>query len=535
MWFLLFSIEKRNFFSAIRYYFIGGIGFSLLFPLFTFTKIVYVEQAIDWSLILNQANQEAIENTAYGWLSHMDTTTMLLIGLGLIACFSVGYAIFKVIGLVRYIKKLHLFSTTIDHIKIDTKTNEAYSFWKWIVLPVNYKEIARLDTIIQHENIHLQDKHTLDLVLIHFLRRLFWFNPLLIFLEKAIRLNLEYIVDQKVSEQSDSYTYQLTLVQFEQLKSTEVALVNSFGSSDLKKRIMMLNQPKSTYMKKTKFALCLPLAVGFFFLFQVKTKAEVRLVDQEVTHDQEEQEPQKTGIISASAEKRIDELHETKEKEQSTFTYQFDNTNNQGEQGNVVIALSDEPGAVKIMLNGEEVSREEFQKMEMKRMTEGKTQTFSFDFPEDSNAKITVNGKEYAAAAFSKLKTEEKEDSSTSREALKEEMKRAREDAKAAREETKRSMEDSKAAREDAKRNMEESRLVREEAKHKRDKAKKESGLAQRDYEAVKDKLIIYNGKEYTFDELVALNPSALGGGSIKVYNNQQGKELLEKKDSMVY
>ncbi|WP_413513103.1 M56 family metallopeptidase [Myroides odoratus] len=303
--FYLLLLKKETFFTTIRYFFIAGIVCSLIFPLLTFTKIVYVEQSIDWAMLMNQDTVGGSKGIHQTLIDQLGVSGIVTFAFVLITGAIGIFFMFKIRRLMRYIKHLQGFSDSDVTIKVDRNSEEAYSFWKWIVLPVNYRKIEALDMIIQHEKVHVQEKHTLDLVLIHFLRCIFWFNPFLVLLEKYIRLNLEYIVDQKVIELQNSYEYQITLVQFEQLKASNISLVNSFKSSDLKKRIVMLNQPKSNYMKKSKFVLCLPIAIGFILLFQVKTKAEVRFLDQETTtHSNTVQEPKNnkknSGFLSSN-------------------------------------------------------------------------------------------------------------------------------------------------------------------------------------------------------------------------------------------
>lgn len=549
--FYFLFLKKETFFAAIRYYFLIGIACSFLLPLMSFTKTVYIEQRLDWSMLLNQTDEvPRIEEqqSFFGQLSVEVLIPVLFGGITLIiGLFFCG----KVLRLIRHIKQLQLWKSQ-SNIKVDTTTQEAYSFWNWIVLPSNYKDIAALETIIQHEHIHVQQKHTVDLLLVHFLRRIFWFNPLLVILERVVRLNLEYVVDQKVTAIQNSYDYQMTLVQFEQAKTPSFSLVNSFGSSDLKKRIIMLNQPKSKNMRKSKFVLCLPLAVGFFLLFQIKTQAEVRFIDQESTPT--EQEPEKkqeqhvvhsltNGGELTPAEK--DEVATAvKEARQGTSAKETAD-DSQAKDGTIYITTNDPSGKMKMTLNGKEMTEEEHRLHTVKRMAEGKTQTYSFNTSGavNSNTRIIINGKEYTMEEFSKIGKETNEDEmaysytiakeASARNAQrmkeistknKEQLARKKEEARKEMEISRKDMEASRKEMEKSRKDMEASRKDMEASRKKMEKSRKQ------DLERVKDKLIIYNGKEVSLEELEKINPNGLGGGNIKIYSTEESIEKYGDK-----
>ncbi|EHQ42420.1 M56 family metallopeptidase [Myroides odoratus] len=549
--FYFLFLRKETFFAAIRYYFLIGIACSFLLPLMSFTKTVYIEQRFDWSMLLNQTNEVPRIEEQQSFFEQLNVEAWIPVLFGGITLIIGLFFCGKVLRLIRHIKQLQLWKSQ-SNIKVDTTTQEAYSFWNWIVLPSNYKDIAALETIIQHEHIHVQQKHTVDLLLVHFLRRIFWFNPLLVILERVVRLNLEYVVDQKVTAIQNSYDYQMTLVQFEQAKTPSFSLVNSFGSSDLKKRIIMLNQPKSKNMRKSKFVLCLPLAVGFFLLFQIKTQAEVRFIDQESTPTEQEPEKKQEQHVAPSltngGELTLAEKDEVatavKEARQGTSAKETAD-DSQGKDGTIYITTNDPSGKMKMTLNGKEMTEEEHRLHTVKRMAEGKTQTYSFNTSgaADSNARIIINGKEYTMEEFSKIGKETNEDEmaysytiakeTSERNAQrmkeistknKEQLARKKEQLAREKEEASKKMEASRKEMEKSRKDMEASRKDMEASRKKMEKSRKQ------DLEQIKDKLIIYNGKEVSLEELEKINPNGLGGGNIKIYSTEKSIEKYGDK-----
>lgn len=272
--FYIAFLRKETFVKSNRQYFLIGIISSFLLPLITVTKTVYVEQqAVNLSNLTDFIESEGLIAEPISFWSQFAVEKQLFTVYLVITAVFLAWFITKSYRLCNHIRKLKR-SSLGNNILVDHKTNEAYSFWKWVVLPSNYGTIDRLDVVLEHEYIHVKQKHSIDILLIELVKTIFWFNPILILLQKAINLNLEYIVDQEVSKRVDIYDYQMTLVQFEYSKIQPMTMVNSFSTSDLKKRVLMLNTQKSTIMKKFKFVMITPVVAGFFFFFQVSVKAK---------------------------------------------------------------------------------------------------------------------------------------------------------------------------------------------------------------------------------------------------------------------
>src|SRR5690554_8047829 len=66
--------------------------------------------------------------------------------------------------------------------------------------------------ILDHENVHLNQKHTLDLIFIELVAAVFWFNPLIKMLQKDINTNLEFIVDEEMIQKHERTLYQKSLL-----------------------------------------------------------------------------------------------------------------------------------------------------------------------------------------------------------------------------------------------------------------------------------------------------------------------------------
>ena len=136
------------------------------------------------------------------------------------------------------------------------------SFFHWIFLPASMADTpdARA-TILKHEQAHIRQMHTLDILLGEVVAVLCWMNPLAWLLLKEIRLNLEYLADRAVlADEPEKRTYQYLLLDLA-LDNRPQASAIPFGHSFLKERIAMINRRASSTRSRYRYLLVLPLCL----------------------------------------------------------------------------------------------------------------------------------------------------------------------------------------------------------------------------------------------------------------------------------
>jgi beta-lactamase regulating signal transducer with metallopeptidase domain len=124
------------------------------------------------------------------------------------------------------------------------------------------------DQILQHEKIHIEQKHTVDLLLAELVLIFQWFNPFAWQWRKALEINLEFLTDDKMLQQHtverESYQFSLLKVAAPQFP---LSLTTNYNQSLLKKRIIMMNSKKSNVNTTWKYFFLLPIMVLFVCLF----------------------------------------------------------------------------------------------------------------------------------------------------------------------------------------------------------------------------------------------------------------------------
>lgn len=146
----------------------------------------------------------------------------------------------------------------------------SFSIFHTIVISIDDYEKNR-DSILTHEQAHINLGHTYDLILLELTKIIQWFNPFVWMLGRDLKSIHEYEADKAVLNQGiDSKNYQYLLVS-KTAGPAAFALINGFKHSQLISRIIMMNKSQSSPMSKARYLVLLPLLlVSFVITAQAK-------------------------------------------------------------------------------------------------------------------------------------------------------------------------------------------------------------------------------------------------------------------------
>ncbi|EIA07407.1 M56 family metallopeptidase [Flavobacterium frigoris] len=268
-----FLLQKETFFTSNRWFLIAGLITSALLPLLVFTKTIWVEAsatAIDWSHIPAVI---PIKKSTYeiDWFLTIGMIYTLGI-MGFLIRFGLDYY-----SLTKVFKGKTI-QQQADFKFIDVNEKLApFSFFNTIVYNSALYSRMELENIIEHEKVHSEQKHTVDVLVTRLFSIMFWFNPIIWLYQKAILQNLEFIADSEaLLKISDKKAYQITLLKITTHENC-VALSNHFYQSLIKKRIVMLNKNQSKKSNSWKYLSILPALIAFVFLFQINVVAQEKV------------------------------------------------------------------------------------------------------------------------------------------------------------------------------------------------------------------------------------------------------------------
>ena len=265
-----FLLRKETFFTTNRWFLLAGLLSAIVLPFVVFTQIIWVEPSpvnYDWSSLSIRTVSEEDQTKEYIYLGVALTYVMITIGL----LTKFGFDFYS----LRKIFKGKTIERQADFKLIDTSENLApFSFFNTIVYNSSLYSSSELQNILEHEKVHSEQNHTIDVLIARLFCVIFWFNPFIWLYKKAILQNLEFIADSEATKKiSDKKAYQFTLLKITTHENC-VAITNHFYQSLIKKRIVMLNKNQSKKRNSWKYILILPALVTFVFLFQIETFAQ---------------------------------------------------------------------------------------------------------------------------------------------------------------------------------------------------------------------------------------------------------------------
>jgi len=146
------------------------------------------------------------------------------------------------------------------------------SFLDYIFLDKQPFESGEIEPeILNHEFTHVRQYHSFDVLLIEFLKVIFWFNPLMYLYKHAIQLNHEFLADEAVVSSGSSINdYQELLIRLS-TRNKKLNTSSSINFSLTKKRLKMMGKKISKIKVGAVWLFVLPLSVALIIVFSAQT------------------------------------------------------------------------------------------------------------------------------------------------------------------------------------------------------------------------------------------------------------------------
>ena len=308
-----FLLRKETFFNSSRWFLLAGLVTSVVLPLVVYTKVVWIDPvpvpvsytpAANFQYVSNFHPQTAEkESFEINW----NLVSLVIYGIGF-AAFMIKFGIdFYSLNSVLKGRKIE---QQADFKFVDVNENIApFSYFDYIVYNSSMYSEKELESILEHEKVHSDQHHTVDVIISRIFCILFWFNPIIWLYKKAILQNLEFIADSEAAKKiSDKKAYQYTLLKIT-THETCVAITNHFYQSLIKKRIVMLNKNQSKKWNYWKYYAVLPVLALFVLSFQIKTIAqEKKELREKAALTSKNQDPEVIKITKSTTDQELKDL-----------------------------------------------------------------------------------------------------------------------------------------------------------------------------------------------------------------------------------
>jgi TonB family protein len=259
--FILF-LRNERFFHLNRIFLVAGILTSFFFPLVS----------IHYTVVLPMITSVQSDETVISGIQKAGTTIIPDLKFILSVLYVTGVLfVFTLIirqgrSVLLTIKKSEV--STFSPVKLIRTTDytSAFSFFSYVFVNPSVTDLETKE-IMNHELVHIRQKHWVDLVLVELLCMMQWFNPLVWIYVRFIRQNHEYLADEVALQRtSDPAIYRAALLN-QIVGSPVVSLANSFNYSLNKKRFNMMKNIISSPYRKMKILLILPVFAIVLYSF----------------------------------------------------------------------------------------------------------------------------------------------------------------------------------------------------------------------------------------------------------------------------
>jgi TonB family protein len=268
---LIYLVFLRNerFFFLKRIYLISGILVSLLFPLLTIHYQVElpapVTPSFDPALVSSQpASSIQLVPVIKEFNLNYIIAGLYIAGI-LFLAFRTGWHFRRLFNTIR---KTKINNRGPAKLVRASEFPSSFSFFNYVFVNPSVSE-TEVEEIMNHELVHVNQKHWLDLLLGEILRLIQWANPFAWIYTGFIRLNHEYLADEiALKSTSDPVVYKATLLN-QMFRSPVISLSNSFNYSLNKKRFDMMKKIITSPYRKLKVLLVLPVFAIVFYAFAI--------------------------------------------------------------------------------------------------------------------------------------------------------------------------------------------------------------------------------------------------------------------------
>jgi len=259
-----------TFWKTRRYYMLFSVLISFAYPLLSIENWLETQESVR-AIVVNYAMLPEITVTAGQQTSFFSFENVALAVYGLGVFVLLVRLIVQLASILQF--GLQGKRKVIQGISVIALEKEItpFSFFNLVFINPALHNEHETREIVAHELTHVRQGHSFDVLTGELLSILFWFNPATWMLKREIRQNLEFLADDKVIESGfDSKTYQYHLLQLS-YQTPEVKLGNKFNVSPLKKRIIMMNQQKTSKAGLLKYSLIVPLALALVLSSNAQT------------------------------------------------------------------------------------------------------------------------------------------------------------------------------------------------------------------------------------------------------------------------
>lgn len=268
-------LRNKRFHQYNRFYLLFVVLFSWLIPLI---KIQFVQPAgAEQPQLIQLANIVADNNTEFEQiiLQQGFSVNWHLVSIVVYTIVSSFFLVTLIAGIAkvyRLLKNNSCRNIGDVYLILTNAKGTPFSFFKYIF----WNEAIDINTstgkqMMQHELIHVQEKHSADKLFMQLVILFGWFNPFFWLAKKELNLIHEFIADHKAIANGDTASLAAMLLTAA-YPQQQYLLSNPFFFSPIKRRLAMLTNTKNPKWSYARRLVVLPLLATVVLLFAFRKK-----------------------------------------------------------------------------------------------------------------------------------------------------------------------------------------------------------------------------------------------------------------------
>jgi len=257
-------LHKETFYSSNRYFLLLTSAVAFILPImqlgFLKPTPVINNEAFGPTIFYTEDQAKVPSTPIQESFNLTDWLYPIYLIIALVFTIKLGISILKIIHLWLKAEKTKTGNITLIELKEQTT---AFSFFNLLFIHPN---LIEKQTVLNHEMVHIKQKHSIDILFFEVLQIFCWFNPIIYFIKKDIKLLHEYIADDLSTNFGiQKHEYALFLIQ-NSFGVAPVPLTNQiFNQSILKRRINMLNKKRTADLARLRLLIALPLVGAMLY------------------------------------------------------------------------------------------------------------------------------------------------------------------------------------------------------------------------------------------------------------------------------
>ncbi|UJP63713.1 M56 family metallopeptidase [Mongoliitalea daihaiensis] len=262
-----FFLIRERMFTFNRFYLVFSVFFALSLPFISLPSFIEqpsFEILSDEPVFSNalpevtsdmlsekttEASHTEVAVTPISSESSIPWQSILWVVYGLGVVFFFSRFVWQLIQLRRMVRKGRLIlQNGIKYVLLE-EVELPFTFLSYLFINKEEYLTGRIEkAILDHELVHIRERHSWDIILLELVKIAYWFNPLIGLYKKSVQLNHEFLADAGVLRQPiNKASYQYLLLQKVSIYASHQTLSSAFNFQVTKRRLLMMGKQTNKF------------------------------------------------------------------------------------------------------------------------------------------------------------------------------------------------------------------------------------------------------------------------------------------------